>query len=114
MSLSIDGARKLLDSMIANKMAYLEKSENNFIKKEVEDLALVNESMKDIHRMMVYQEEQKSQHIKIIKQLQFSYKLLRKIYEVQMLGKLDIDKIQSVEEWKAEFNRLIKTPQNVG
>ena len=97
MSLSIDGARKLLDSMIANKISYLEKSDNNFIKKEVEDLALVNESMKDIHRMMVYQEEQKSQHIKIIKQLQFSYKLLRKIYEVQMLGKLDIDKIQSVE-----------------
>lgn len=114
MSLSIEGARKLLDSMIANKVAYLEKSDNKFIKQEVENLAQINELLKDSHRMMEYLEEQKDQHIHIIKQLQFSYKLLTKLYEMQILGKLDVHKIQNIEEWEMELNRLLKTPQNVG
>ena len=114
MNLSIDGARKLLDSMIANKVAYLEKSDNKFIKEEVENLAQINESLKDTHRMMEYLVEQKDQHISIIGKLQISYKLLMKLYEMQILGKLDVRKIQNIEEWKMDLDRLIKTPQNVG
>lgn len=113
MSLSIEGARKLLDSMIANKVAYLEKSDNKFIKEEVDNLAKVNGSLKDTHRMMAYLAEQKEQHIDLIRKLQISYRLLMKLYEMQILGKLDVRKIKNIEEWKMDLDRLLKTPENV-
>ena len=92
---SAQEAIKLLDGIIAKKRAYIEKSENKHVEKEVDALTLVSKTLADMAHL--------------VDLTSHSYRLLLHQYEIDIKGKLNPDKAGSLEEYLDNLKRLTNT-----